>query len=55
MCGLKWIDENMNSNYSEVFLEKYLAWEGHSTRKLESYYEEFCQQLIIIEELRQRD
>ncbi len=52
MSALKWIDEKNKSEHSKEFEKRYFEWEGDSLRKFDSYYDEFIQQMLIIEELK---
>ena len=52
MSALKWIDEKTKSEHTEEYKQKYAEWEKGSKRKFESYYNEFTEQMLIIEELK---
>lgn len=52
MSALVWIDEKTNANHSEKYKSLYAKWEKDSIRSFESYYDEFVQQMLIIEELK---
>jgi len=52
MSALKWIDEKTKSDHTKEYEKKYSEWEKYSSRKFGSYYDEFVQQMLIIEELK---
>lgn len=52
MSALKWIDTTTKSEHTKEYKQKYDEWEKDSSRKFDSYYDEFIQQMLIIEELK---
>lgn len=52
MSALKWIDERTKSEHTKEYEQRYSEWEKDASRKFDSYYDEFVQQMLIIEELK---
>lgn len=52
MSALKWIDERTKSEHTKEYEQRYADWEKDAARKFDSYYDEFVQQMLIIEELK---